>query len=270
MRFTVVGATGFIGGALVVKLRAMGFEVLTPSREASELPPAPGHVIYAAGVTADFRQRPFDTLSAHITYAARILSQGDFDSFLYLSSTRVYLHAGGGEESVAIPVHSDDPEQLYDLTKLTGEAICHASGRRGVRVVRLANVLGGDFRSRNFVFDLIRSACENGRIELRSSLDSAKDYIRLEDVVDLLPRIALGGQRACYNLASGRNISHRELLEPIMAASGASLTVCEGAREVISPPINIDRLKGEFAFEPTPVLSTLANLVNDYRKLMTC
>jgi len=270
MRFTIIGATGFIGGALVVKLRAMGFEVLTPSREIGVLPPASGHVIYAAGVTADFRQRPFETLNAHTTHAAHILSQGDFDSFLYLSSTRVYRHAGSGEESVAIPVHSDDPEQLYDLTKLAGEAICHASGRHGVRIVRLANVLGSDFNSQNFVFDLIRSACDSGKIELRSSLDSAKDYIRLEDVVDLLPRIALGGQHTCYNLASGRNIAHRELLEPILAASGASLTVREGAQRIISPQINIDRLRGEFAFEPTPVLSILPTLVNEYRKLMTC
>jgi len=270
MRFTVVGATGFIGGALVVKLRALGFEVLTPPREADRLPLVPGHVIYAAGVTADFRQRPFDTLSANTTYAARILGQSDFDSFLYLSSTRIYRHAERGIESAAIPVHSDDPEQLYDLTKLTSEAICHASGRHGVRIVRLSNVVGDDFRSQNFVSELIRSACDNGRIELRSSLDSSKDYIRLEDVVDLLPKIVLSGQHSCYNVASGRNISHRELLEPIVAASGATLIVCEGAPRTISPVIDIDRLRVEFAFEPTPVLPTVAVLVNEYRKQTTC
>lgn len=270
MRFTVVGATGFIGSALVTKLRVMGFEVQTPTRDNGVLPSALGHVIYAAGVTADFRNRPFDTLSAHTTCAARILSQGDFDSFLYLSSARIYRHASGSEESAVIPVHSDDPEQLYDLTKLTGEAICHASGHHGVRIARLSNVLGKDLHSHNFVFDLIRSACDSKRVELRSSLDSAKDYIQLADVVDLLPRIALSGQRTCYNVASGRNISHRELLEPIIAASGASLTVFEGAPTIISPPINIDRVRGEFAFEPTPVLPTLPTLVAEYRKLITC
>lgn len=270
MKFTVVGATGFIGGALVMKLRTMGFEVLAPLRDASALPSALGHVIYTAGVTADFRQRPFDTLSANTTCAARILSQGGFDSFLYLSSARVYRHAGSGEESAAIPVHPDDPEQLYDLTKLAGEAICHASGRLGVRIVRLANVLGDDFRSQNFVFDLIQSACDSGKIELRSSLDSAKDYICLEDVLDLLPKIAMSGRLTCYNLASGRNISHRELVTPILAASGATLTVREGAPRIISPRINIDRLKGEFAFQPKPLLPTLTALVNEYRKRMTC
>jgi len=270
MRFTVIGARGFIGGALVAKMRAMGFDVLTPPREIDELPLKLGHVIYAAGVTADFRMRPFDTLNANTTFAAKILSRADFESFLYLSSTRIYRDAENAEESAAIPVHSDDPDQLYDLTKLTGEAICYASGRSGVRIARLSNVLGNDFLSQNFVFDLIRSACDSGRIELRTSLDSSKDYICLEDVVDILPRIARFGKSTCYNVASGRNTSHKDLLTPILAASGASLTVHDGAPVVTSPPINIDRLKSEFAFEPTSVLPTLAALVTEYRKQMRC
>ncbi|GLQ47110.1 sugar nucleotide oxidoreductaseepimerase [Dyella lipolytica] len=270
MRFTVIGATGFIGGALVKKMRAMGFEVLTTSRDTIELPSKPGHIIYAAGVTADFRERPFDTLDANTTVAARVLKEADFDSFLYLSSTRLYRHAGHGQESAAISLRSDEPDQLYDLTKLTGEAICYASGRQGVRIARLANVLGSDFRSKNFVFEIIRDACEKGIIELRTSLDSSKDYIYLDDVVDILPKIALSGKYNCYNVASGRSISHRDLLKPIQSASGASLTVRVGAPVDTSPSINIDRLKTEFSFEPTSVLPILAALVTEYRKQIRC
>lgn len=267
MNFTVIGGKGFIGSAVVARLRNDGHDVFVPERDdrlwsKRQL----GHVIYAAGVTADFRSRPFDTMRAHVGLLAELLEHTAFDSLLYLSSARIYRHAQNAQEDLPIALCSEDPEDYYDLTKLAGEALCHALGRRSVRVARLANVIGPDFRSANFVFDLIRSACRDGHIELHSALDSEKDYVMIDDVADVLPKIALHGQHRCYNIASGFNTSHARIVDVIAATTGASSAVVPGAPRISSPPIDILRLQTEFGFAPQEVLSEIPTLVIEYRK----
>lgn len=229
------------------------------------MPSNPGHVIYAIGVTADFRQRPHDTMEAHVTLPSTLLRNGQFESFLYLSSTRIYRHAQNTHEDACISVRSSDAEDLYDISKLAGEALCQSGQRAGVRVARLSNVLGHDFESRNFVFDLMRQARAEGRVDLRSSLDSCKDYILVEDVLDLLPRIATGGLERCYNVASGVNLAHADILTPIVAATRAEIHVADGAPKLAPAPIDISRALSEFSFNPRPVLPALTGLVDQYR-----
>jgi nucleoside-diphosphate-sugar epimerase len=266
MTFTVFGGKGFIGGATVAALRAVGAEVCVPGRD-EPLPRVHlGHVIYAIGVTADFRQRPFDTMEAHVGAVARVLRDADFDSFLYLSSTRLYRHAESTMERERILVDPADPEDFYDLTKLAGEALCHQAGHPNVRVARLSNVIGHDFRSRNFVFDLMRVAWTERFITLRSAVDSSKDYIMVEDVARMLPLIATQGRHPCYNLASGINLRHADILAPIVQVTGASVTVAEGARTETFPLIDTGRLRSEFDFVPAPVLPQLAPLTREFGK----
>lgn len=267
MIFTVIGASGFIGGALSDRLAAAGHMVYRPGRGHSDVfSRSLGHVIYAAGVTSDFRSRPFDTLRAHTLHLAEVLERARFDSLTYVSSARLYRHADHGGETAAIHLRSEDPEDLYDLTKLTGEALCHALKRPGVRVVRLTNVVGADFASHNFLFDLIRAACDQGRIELRSARESTKDYVLLEDVLEMLPRIALTGRASCYNLGGGRNIAHAEILAPILARTGATLNVSVNALVISTPEVDIRRLREEFGYDPAPVLPRLPELIDQYRK----
>lgn len=267
MNFTVIGASGFIGSALVAHLSASGHTVFSPVRDAPELfTRSLGHVIYSAGVTADFRRRPFDTLRAHVSLLAELLEKATFDSLLYLSSVRIYRHAEHTGEEAAIFLRSHDPEDYYDLTKLSGEALCFASMRQKVRIARLSNVVGSDFRSSNFLFELIRAACDSGHVELRSALDSEKDYVLVEDVVRILPQIALHGQEQSYNLAAGLNLQHAAIVNVIKEVTGASFSVAPGALKHMVPQIDIRRLKSEFGFLAEKVLPRIPELISEYRK----
>ena len=253
--FTVLGANGFVGQALSQWLRARGHEVHTPARQLS---PADlgaslrGHVVYCIGLTADFRWRPWDTVDAHVGVLRQLLAEGNFASLTYLSSTRVYLGCDVGREDVALTVQPEDPDQLYNLSKLMGESLCHAAYRpeRPVRVVRLSNVIGGDVTSDNFIYVLLRDALATGVIQLNTSLDSAKDYIALADVTRMLELIASCGQAHCYNLASGQQTTNGELAEAIARLTGARLSVSDDARHTPFPRIEIGRLHREFGFEP--------------------
>lgn len=259
MNWTILGASGTIGRYLAARLRASGESVDTPERNASDLWGRPlGHVIYAIGLTADFRQRPFDTVHAHVSLLSEVLQRAKFSSLLYLSSTRVYAHAAQAQEDTPLPVLAQDPSDLYNLSKLMGESLCLHGGRTAVRVARLSNVVGGDDAdSANFVPSLQRDA-RAGRIVLQTALDSAKDYIHIDDVADLLPRIAAQGRARLYNVASGVQTTHRQWTEQLQARTGCAVEVAPGAPAVCFAPIDIGRIRAEFGFSPRPAFSALS------------
>lgn len=259
MSWTVLGSSGTIGRCLVARLRAAGQTVDTPGRGDADLYRRPlGHVIYAIGLTADFRQRPYATVQAHVSVLAELLQQADFESLLYLSSTRVYARAASGREDSPLPVLAQDPSDLYNLSKLMGESLCLQDARAGVRVARLSNVVGGeDADSANFVPSLVREA-RAGRIVLQTAADSAKDYIHIDDVAELLPRIAADGRERLYNVASGVQTTHAQWTEQLAAQTGCAVEVTPDALSVRFIPVDIGRIRAEFDFQPRPVLAALA------------
>jgi nucleoside-diphosphate-sugar epimerase len=260
VNWTVLGASGVIGRRLVGRLRTAGEDVHTPARNDPGVYTRPlGHVIYAIGLTADFRQRPYDTVQAHVGLLAEMLRRADFDSLLYLSSTRVYARAALGREDAPLPVLAQDPSDLYNLSKLMGESLCLHGGRHGVRVARLSNVVGGDDAdSDNFVPSLVRAA-RSGRIVLQTAPDSAKDYIHIDDVVELLPRIAVAGRERIYNVASGVQLRHADWTQQLATLTGCTVDVAPGAPVQHFVPIDISRIRAEFGFAPRPALAVLAS-----------
>lgn len=266
MKFTVLGASGVIGRRATAHLRATGHDVETPPRGDATLFSRPlGHVIYAIGLTADFRCRPFDTVEAHVCLLHDVLQRASFESLLYLSSTRVYARADNGREDAVLPVQPQDPSDLYNLSKLLGESLCLSCGRANVRVARLSNVVGGeDENSDNFVPTLVREA-RAGRIVLQTSPDSAKDYIHIDDVAELLPRIAASGRHRIYNVASGVTTQHAEWVAQLVKLTGCVVEVAPQAPRVDFVLIEVDHIQTEFGFTPRPVLPVLAQALQPLR-----
>ncbi|MFA7242155.1 MAG: NAD(P)-dependent oxidoreductase [Sulfuricellaceae bacterium] len=262
MKFTLLGASGFIGSHLLAHLEASGHECFAPARDDATLfEQELGQVIYCIGLTADFRRRPFDTARAHVCFLAEVLEKADFASLLYLSSTRVYAGSSSGDEDARLLAGD-----LYNLSKLTGEALCCAGGRDNVRVARLSNVFGNDFSSDNFLPAIIRTAVREGRVTLDTALDAAKDYVSIRDVVNILPRIATQGKFGIYNVAGGRNTGNRELLAKLSEITGCSVDAPDGAPATAFPPISIGRLEREFTYAPLAVLDCLEGLIAEYRQ----
>ena len=134
-RFTVLGGTGFVGAHLARFLRACGDEVAVPPRDAA-LSGDLSHVVYAIGLTADFRTRPFATIEAHVCRLSRLLERAKFESLLYLSSTRVYARTSVALEDMALAVDPTVTDDLYNVSKLAGESLCLSRETPTVRVAR--------------------------------------------------------------------------------------------------------------------------------------
>lgn len=266
MTYTVLGASGFIGSHLVKWLESQGIACWEPGRGEKLSGRHLGHVFYCIGLTADWRQRPFDTIRAHVSVLADLLENAEFASLLYLSTTRVYAGLEDAREDAVLKVDPGVPDQLYNLSKLMGESACLGCGRQNVRVVRLSNVYGDDFLSDNFLFSVMRDAVDRQSIVLRTALDSEKDYVAVQDVVSLLPRIGTSGRHRVYNLASGVNTTNGQIMERLQWETGCSVTVVEGAPAIRFPPISIGRVREEFGFVPrATVLDSIPGLIAEYR-----
>ena len=261
---TVLGASGFIGSHLVKKLRETGVQYFAPGRDEVLQRPL-GNVIYCIGLTADFRSYPNETVEAHVAKLLQVVKECEFESLLYVSSTRVYGNQGEvATEDDALQVNSANPGDLYNISKLMGEALTLVGEKKG-RVVRLSNVYGDDFTSQNFLSTLIRDAVTRKTVTVHTSPDSEKDYVSVHDVVAGLIKLATGGRHNVYNLAGGVNVSHRQITERLSQLTGCEVSFAPAARTVTFPTISIERLRREFDFQPSALLDGMGTLVDSYR-----
>lgn len=262
---TVLGAQGFIGSHLLKRLVQRQEVCYAPRRSEDLRGKRLGKVIYCIGLTADFRKRPLDTVEAHVCKLLEVLRNCEWEKIIYLSSTRIYNPglAVAREES-SIQVNPADFSDLYNISKLMGEALVNTFGNAGC-VVRLSNVYGPDLDSSNFLAQILMDALTKKSIALESSLDSEKDYIGVENVVDVLLAIAQNGSGRIYNVASGRNTSNREIVEKIAALTGCDLSVRQDAKTIRFPRISIDAIRSEFDYEPSNLLDDMEGLLASYQ-----
>lgn len=263
---TVLGASGFIGSHLVRRLAELGIPHDAPGRDDNLPRQNCGHIIYCIGLTADFRVRPFDTVQAHVCKLMQVLRDWDFDSLLYLSSTRLYgndLKTANEEDGFRF--NPSNPGDLYNLSKAMGESITLSCGRK-TRVARLSNVYGEDLDSDNFLPSVIGDALVKGQVVLRTTSDSAKDYISVTAAVEGLIDIATRGRERVYNLASGVNVSNGQLVEKLRSLTGCEIEFLPDAKAIKFPVIDASRMRAEFGFQSSDVLNDLDELVDFYRR----
>lgn len=266
MKFTILGATGFIGSHFKSFLEQKDVEVFTPGKQYRfQKSENLGHVVYCIGLTADFRSRPLDTIHAHVIRLLDVLENARFESFLYLSSTRVYSGASGAKETDNLTVNSSSLSDLYNLSKLMGESACLALPDKTTRVARLSNVIGNDFSSGNFLFSILKEAVDQKKIHLNSRLDASKNYILIEDVLQLLYAISLSGRERVYNVASDFSTRHDEVIQEMKKWTDFELIQGEVKEDLKFPEIDTNRVKAEFGYKSHNVLGHIQQLIKQYK-----
>jgi nucleoside-diphosphate-sugar epimerase len=265
-RATVIGGQGFVGARLAARLRAGGARVDVPAKGDPAITERDlGVVYFCAGLTADYDQRPFDTVEAHASLVGRILAADRFERFVYLSSTRLYdgLPKAEVTEDEPLVFAPGDPRRVYDLSKALGEnlSLTRAGGRG--RVARLANVYDWTAEAPGFLSEwLIRARTETA-LALQSSPAIARDYIHLDDVVDALIAIAAAPDPVIVNVASGELVTNGEIAE-VFEAAGWKVSFASDAAPAPPPNAAVARL-AELGVRARPV----KDVVRRYLKELT-
>lgn len=237
-RLTVFGHTGYIGSSIVNYCRNIEKELILPKR--GQIPNKKlGDVIYAVGITNGFVQRPGETLDAHVCYLRKILEKGNFESFVYLSSTRVYnnLSKCGVDERTFLEVNPLEPSEIYNISKLMGENLCISFQKKNTKILRLSNVFGGNMSNKNFLGNILDQASNSTHVLINQTRDSGKDYISIDDVIFYLLSIMESGSNVIYNIASGKNVLHYEIAS-ILEKEGINVEFTNLSKRSLPPIIS--------------------------------
>ncbi|HCD7968043.1 TPA: NAD-dependent epimerase/dehydratase family protein [Citrobacter amalonaticus] len=268
MKYTVFGASGFIGSELALFLRDNNIDVYTPKRDdpgiyTQEL----GIVIYCAG-NGDCGKQPLNVLNANTVLLSSIITRCNFTRLVYLSSTRVYMNSMDSNESADLIVGESDNRRLFNLTKLVAEELCLKSEKDCV-IVRPANVYGKAFSSPLFLPAITRDAILNGVVNMYVSPEYNKDYVSVHDVVDAIYFLSQNTlKHRIYNIASGINTRAIEIAEILQKKTACQIVWHESKQEEIFPVTNISRLKSEMNFEPKNVLDDMSGMIDNFRVII--
>ena len=231
-RFSVFGASG------ACRTDASPKHSVRLARHAQAIGRAPwpakgtdlGHIIYAIGVTADFRKRPHEAVEAHVGCLSRVMQDYAFESLTYMSSARVYrCVVGEATEDAQFILPPHDPDKLYELSKLLGRmpvAGSRPTRASGLCACRTPTVQG--IPRPNFLPSVLAEAARTGAVEIRQSPASRKDYIALDDAVAAIIAIATRGTEPVYTVASGRMVSHGEIAAVLRDRCGIDVRFAEG------------------------------------------
>lgn len=265
---TLIGGNGYVGRHLLARLHRDGWACWVPQRDDLKLMHRDlGHVFYCAGLTADYAERPFDTVEAHTTLLNQVLRDTTYTSLVYLSSTRLYDSLGNSlvNEDSPLTLDPNNPRHVYDLSKALGESLCRVAANGRARVARLSCVWGGLDSSQGFLPDLMRGvlqACKatpkQKRIQVNSSPHFKRDYVHIDDVIDALLALSGEAEFGIYNVAGGRNISNTELFNCIHEASGCEVKATSDRVVPALPRISIERMVQTFNWAPADALQRLA------------
>lgn len=260
--FTVLGGQGYIGGHLLRHLRRLGHHCWAPAKgDPAVFDRELGHVIYAIGLTADFRSRLLDTVEAHVCALRRLLAAGRFASLTYLSSTRVYAGATDTSEDAVLRVDPTAAADLYNISKLMGESLCLHCGHPAMKVARLSNVVGSHAGAHNFIGQLLDEGHRTAAVEFRTAPASRKDYLCIDDAVDALARIALSPHSGIFNVASGQGVSNAEIARLLEREMGWRISVAAGAPTWDFETIDVSKLRRLFDIQPQPFAAYFPKLL---------
>lgn len=264
---TVLGGTGFIGGNFQRQALALGYDCSAPGKgDPGIFQRDLGHVLYSIGLTADFRTRPLETVEAHVCLLRKLIEIGNFTSLTYISSTRLYAGAPSTAESATLRVNPNESGDLYNISKLMGESLCLHCGRGGFKVARLSNIVGLRSDPDIFIDQLLEEGCRNGHVALRTSLESQKDYLYIDDAVKLLLNITLSEERGIFNVASGEGISNREIVRYLEREMGFKVSVAPDAARWDFTAIDVARVRSLFDFSPQPFSLYFPKFLQAYRQ----
>ncbi|MET9232609.1 NAD-dependent epimerase/dehydratase family protein [Lentzea sp. NPDC003310] len=212
-RITVLGATGFIGSAVLKTLARRDIHLRAVARKPAEVPPGPARVEV---VTADLTERAAlaEAVEGSDAVVYLLLGDGGWRAAEEGSAERVNVGVmkdlldvlgqgearpvvvyGGAASQVGVPQREpldgsepDRPETAYDRQKLRAEQLLHkASSVRGISL-RLPTVFGestpGGGHDRGVISAMARRALDGQPLTMWHDGTVRRDLVHVDDIAD--------------------------------------------------------------------------------------
>ena len=256
--FTIFGHTGFIGRHLKNKLKK--HKLILPRRNQFKINKFLGNIIYCIG-SDNWMKDYYNSYKANLGYVPEIIHNNNYNSFTFLSTTRIYKKTTNTSENTSLKINPNDKDDYYNLKKICAESLLLIQNKK-VNIIRLSNIYGDNFNSPLVLPRLIKDAVNNKKIFLTINKNSSKDFLNINDAIQMIYKIASKCKGGIYNVASGKMYKLITIANEIQKITGCKIILKNQNVFVNEPKININKIKKDFKFR------TKSNLLNDLRPLV--
>lgn len=271
-RVVVIGASGFVGGAIASEAASHGHEVMridravldllipTAADQLAELIRKSDCIVFAA---AEAPCKTPESLQRNIALVFTVLQAIRISTPTYLmnvSSDAVYL-----DNPMALSESSPiGPKNLHGAMHAAREALLN-SAPTSVIHMRPTLIYGfGDPHNGYGPNQFLSRVRAGADIHLFGNGEELRDHVHIGDVARIAARCLLKRPTGSLNVASGEVRSFREIAERAVRLSGGKVQIRTTPRNGLMPhagyrPIAIDQLRVHFPdFAPIKVLDGLA------------
>jgi UDP-glucose 4-epimerase len=84
--------------------------------------------------------------------------------------------------------------------------------------------------------------------------------------MEILPKISMFGKDKIYNVGCGQNLTNKKIVEKIKEITGCRYSIEPKAKKYSFPTISIQKIKNEFNFQPTSILTKLNDIITALQK----
>jgi UDP-glucose 4-epimerase len=230
LRVLVTGNNGFIGSSLIKKLgNKIHFETTDQGnnrkvnilkRNQLQTVGLVDAIIHLASKTSipDSNTNPYDTYYTNILGTLNVLDYARQNNISKIINTSTFVY--GIPQYLPIDEkHPINPHSPYTKSKLMAERLCeYYSKDYGIDIVTLRPfyVYGPAMKMTTFIPSIIKQIREGNRVFL-SSRNTRRDFLYIDDLVDIIDRILLDFPKGhnVYNVGFGKSYSLEKVIEII-------------------------------------------------------
>jgi len=259
MRVIVTGASGFVGHRVVKELLRRGVEACAVARQPLE---------FADSLVVDnYLDTPSGDILIHLaenpnrtqvneignsyvidaTVLAKALVSKGYERTVFASSAVVY---GDKDKKLHKPIDPVFVGDVYSQSKLECEKLFEK--HNGV-IARFSNLYGVGMSPENVVSKIIEQVLSADKVKVWND-KPIRDFLWIDDAVDALVEMALGKAKGIYNVATGRAVSIRELVNTALVVSNIdkqyALTVTQPSDVYSSILLDISDTCTSFGWAP--------------------
>lgn len=271
-RVVVMGAGGFVGGAVVARLRRDGVSVLALGRGEVDLLATDAAAQLAAllrpqdafvAVSARAPVKNPDMLVENMVMAramVQALSDSPVAHVVNVSSDAIY---GDGPDPITEDFNAA-PGSLHGVMHLARELMFRVMVTTRLAMVRPTLIYGPADPHNGYGPNRFRRLAAKGEdITLFGEGEERRDHVYIDDVAEIITRVIYFGSTGNLNIATGEVHSFREIAEKVVQLSGRSIAIRGCQRTGSMPhngyrPFNISACRTAFPdFTYTPLIRGL-------------
>ena len=265
--YTIFGK-GFVGTNIVKFFKKKKYKVFIPKRGKYKFNKNLHNIIYCIGNT-NWITDPRGCYIANLGIVPKIIFNNKFSSFTLLSTTRIYLGNSPKKtnENDLICINPNTSNFLFNSLKLSAENLCLSLPNKRIKVARMSNLFGDNFTNQTYLLPtLVRNSINNNKINIIINKKSSKDFLYVNEAIDVLLKIIKNGKYRLYNIASGKNIELFRISQKIKEITKCKINYKNQHKLVKEPIIDIGRVKKEFNFKPKKdLIKFLSQLIINYK-----